>query len=235
MIQSPTQYPEELAQVHVVGRLLESQAAAIVQVHRELRGESLAERLHRCRHLLLADLIVLLFLVPRLQTLPRERSAQEVHEDVPERLHVVAAALLNAQMRIDAGVPRRARQALVLPVRDVRPRPAVAVLLRQPEVDDEDLVAVLPDAHQEVVGFHVAVDEVLVVDVLDARYHLVGEHQDRLLGELAPAEVEQVLETGAEQLHHENVVVALVRPEPLDAGHADTAGQDTVDLQKERH
>ena len=84
MIQSPTQYPEELAQVHVVGRLLESQAAAIVQVHGELGGESFTERLDRRRHLLLADLIVLLFLVPGFETLPRERSAQEVHEDVPE-------------------------------------------------------------------------------------------------------------------------------------------------------
>ena len=135
-------------------------------------------------------------------------------------------------MSVDAGVPCCACQTLVLPVRDVRPRPAVAVLLSQAEVDDEHLVAVLPDAHQEVVRLHVAVDEVLVVHVLDARDHLVGEHQDGLLGELAPAEVEQVLEARPEQLHHEHVVVAFVRPEPLDARHADTAGQDAVDLQR---
>ena len=38
------------------------------------------------------------------------------------------------------------------------------------------------DAHEEVVGFDVSVDEVLVVHVLDATNHLVGQHQHRLHG-----------------------------------------------------
>ena len=133
-------------------------------------------------------------------------------------------------MCVDAGVPRRARQTLVLAVRDVRAGPTVAVLLREAEVDDEHLVAVLTNPHQEVVRLHVPVDEVLVVHVLDACDHLVGQHENGLLGELAPAEVEEVLEAGPEQLHHEHVVVALVRAEPLDARHADTARQDPVHL-----
>ena len=37
-----------------------------------------------------------------------------------------------------------------------------------------------PNAHEEVVGLDVAVDEVLVVDELDAGNHLVGQHQHRL-------------------------------------------------------
>ena len=137
-------------------------------------------------------------------------------------------------MCVDAGVPRRPRQTLILAVRDVRAGPTVAVLLREAEIDDEHLVAVLPDPHQEVVRLHVAVDEVFVVHVLDARDHLVGEHEDGLLRELAPAEVEQVLEAGTEQLHHEHVVVAFVGPEPLDARHADAASEDPVDLSEER-
>lgn len=39
-------------------------------------------------------------------------------------------------------------------------------------------------------------------------HHLVGQQQDCFQTELAGAEVEQVLQTGAQQLHHHNVVVA---------------------------
>lgn len=38
-------------------------------------------------------------------------------------------------------------------------------------------------------------------------YHLVGKQQDRFQTELAGAKVEQVLQTGAQQLHHHDVVV----------------------------
>jgi len=45
-------------------------------------------------------------------------------------------------------------------------------------------------------------------------YHLISQQQDCFQAELAGAEVEQVLQTGAKQLHHHNVVVTL-RPAPL--------------------
>ena len=59
----------------------------------------------------------------------------EVHEDVAERLHVVTSRLFDAEMRVDAGVARRAGEVLVLAVRDVLSRAVVAVLLGQTEVD----------------------------------------------------------------------------------------------------
>jgi len=71
-------------------------------------------------------------------------------------------------VRVDGGVARGARQVLVLAVGDVLVRAGVPVLLGQPKVDDVHKVALLAQAHQEVVGLHVAVDEVLRVDVLDA-------------------------------------------------------------------
>ena len=58
------------------------------------------------------------------------------------------------------------------PVRDMLAGPVVSVLLGQAEVDEEEFVAVAADAHQEVVRLDVAVDEVLVVHVLDATDHL---------------------------------------------------------------
>ena len=69
---------------------------------------------------------------------------------------------------MDAHVARGARQTLVFPIRDVLVRLWVDVLLREAEVDDVDrlvsLVRLPPD--QEVLGLDIAIDEVLLVDVL---------------------------------------------------------------------
>jgi hypothetical protein len=70
----------------------------------------------------------------------------EVHEDVAEALHVVPSALLNAEVGVDAGVARRPRQVLVLPVGDVLVGPRITVLLRQAKVNDVDQVALLTQA-----------------------------------------------------------------------------------------
>ena len=64
-------------------------------------------------------------------------------------------------MCVDAGVARRAGEVLVFPVRYVLVCARVAVLLGQAEVDDVDEVALLAEAHEEVVRFDVAVNEVL--------------------------------------------------------------------------
>ena len=70
-------------------------------------------------------------------------------------------------MGVDGGVAGGAGEVLILTVRDVLVRPGVTVFLGQAEVDDVDQVALLAEAHQEVVGLHVSVDEVLGVDVFN--------------------------------------------------------------------
>jgi hypothetical protein len=66
------------------------------------------------------------------------------------------------------------------------------------------------------------------VDVLDAGDELIGEEQDRLEGELAVAEVEEVFQAGAEQIENHGVVVAL-GAEPADKGDTDAASEGFVD------
>lgn len=68
-------------------------------------------------------------------------------------------------------------EVLVLPIRDVKVRAAVAVLLGQAEVDDVDQVALLAESHQEVVWLDVSVNETPRVDVVDAR-DLQTKHSD---------------------------------------------------------
>ena len=133
-------------------------------------GKAFAQVLDGRGLLLLADLLVLLLVGGRLQALPGQAAAQEVHEDVAQGLEVVAARLLAAEVGVDAHVARGAGQRLALPVRDVLLGLGVAVLLGHAEVDDVDDVGRLGvgSADEEVVGLDVAVDQVLFVDRLHA-------------------------------------------------------------------
>jgi hypothetical protein len=129
---------------------------------------------------------------------------------------------------VDGGVTSGTSQVLVLSVRDVEVGLGVPVLLGETKVNHVDLVAPLADAHEEVVGLDVTVDEALGVDVLDAADELVGEQEDGLEGEFAVAEVEEILEGGAEEVEDHGVVVTL-GAEPSDERNADAASERLVD------
>lgn len=131
-------------------------------------------------------------------------------------------------MGVDGGVTSGTSQVLVLSVRDVEVGLGVPVLLGETKVDHVDLVASLADTHEEVVGLDVTVDEALSVNVLDAADQLVGEQEDGLEGEFAVAEVEEILEGGAEEVENHGVVVTL-GAEPPDEGNADAASERLVD------
>ena len=130
-------------------------------------------------------------------------------------------------MGVDRGITSSAGQVLVLSVRDVEVSLRVPVLLGKTKINDVDLVASLADAHEEVVGLDITVDEGLGVNVLDAGDELVGQQQDRLQGEFTVAEVEEILETGAEEVKDHGVIVAL-GSKPADERDADAAGERLV-------
>ena len=88
----------------------------------------------------------------------------------------------------------------------------------------------LTNPHEEVVGFNVAMNEVLVVNVLESSDHLVSQHEDGFEGETTTAEVEEILQTRSKQIHHKDVVVALVLTKPPDLGDSHSSRQDAVDL-----
>ena len=84
---------EDLAEVRVVGLVIEAEGAGVVEVDGELVGEATAEDLGGGGHLLLHDAVVFLLLGGRLKTLPGEGSTAEVKHDIAEGLHVVTAGL----------------------------------------------------------------------------------------------------------------------------------------------
>jgi hypothetical protein len=102
----------------------------------------------------------------------------------------------DAQVGVDGGITSSSGQVLVLPIRDVEVGLGVTVFLGQSEIDDIDLVAALADAHEEVIRLDITVDEGLGVDVLDAGDELIGQQKNGLQGELAVAEVEEILQAG---------------------------------------
>lgn len=84
---------EDLAEVRVVGLVIEAEGTGVVEVDGELVGEATAEDLGGSRHLLLHDAVVFLLLGGRLKTLPGKGSTAEVKHDITQRLHVVTAGL----------------------------------------------------------------------------------------------------------------------------------------------
>lgn len=85
---------EDLAEVRVVGLVVETKGAGVVEIDGKLVGESTAENLSRGGHLLLHNTVVLLLLGGSLESLPWEGSTAEVEHNVSEGLHVVTARLL---------------------------------------------------------------------------------------------------------------------------------------------
>ena len=168
-------FGKEFAQEIIIGRFLETKFADIIEVDAELLCGShderrqkqpnkviglpqftriaFAEFLYKRRLLLLTDLFVLLLVRRRLEALPRQASAEEVHENVTKRLEIITSRLFCASFRsrnhaqtgnhhtstqvsVDAHVSRGATQTLAFAIRYVLLRLWVAVLLGHSEIHD---------------------------------------------------------------------------------------------------
>lgn len=215
---------EDLAEIAVVGLVVEAQRSSVVEVDGELVGESAAKNLGGSSHLLLHDTIILLLLSSSLQTLPRERTTAEVEHNITQRLHVVTTRLLNTKMGVDGGITGSASQVLVLSVWDVEVGLGITVLLGKTKIDNVDLVSTLPNAHKEVVGLDISVNERLGVDVLNTRNELISKEKDSLQGKFAVAEVEEVFQAGAKKVENHGVVITL-GAKPADKGNTNAAGK----------
>jgi len=226
---SEKQVLQQPTQVGIIRPVLEAQTSAIVQVCHKINWEMLAQNLHRCRHLLLHDFLVLLLLRIRPQALPWQAAAVEIHQNVADSLQIVTATLFDAQMCVNTGITRGTCQTLALPVWDVLLCFGVAILFRETEVDDVHLVGPLTEADQEIVGLDIAVDEILGMHILHAINHLICQHKNGFQTELAIAEAEEVLQGRPQEVDHHDIVVALDSI-PMHIWDAYTSGEDLVKL-----
>lgn len=76
------QVAEDLAEVGVVGLVVESEGAGVVQVDGEFVGEATAKNFSRSGHLLLHNTVVFLLLGSSFQSLPGKRATAEVEHHV---------------------------------------------------------------------------------------------------------------------------------------------------------
>lgn len=100
-------------------------------------------------------------------------------------------------------------------------RLGVTVFLGKTEINDIDLIPTLPNAHQEVVGFDIAVDEGFGMDVLNPGNELICKKQDSLQGEFAVAEVEEIFQTRSQKVEYHSIVVTFCS-KPANKGNADS-------------
>lgn len=211
---------KELAEIVVVGCVFKAEVADVGEVLAKLFGEALAEVLDGGGLLLLTNLFILLLVGSSLETLPRQTTAEEVHEDVTEGLEIVSARLLTSQVGVDTHITGGTGERLALTVGDVLFRLRVSVLLGHAKVNDVNNVGGFGagTTNDEVVGLDVTVNEVSLVYRLDAGEHLLGDHDDGLDGESATAVVEEVFKRRSEEVNDENVVETLLT-EVVDIGY----------------
>lgn len=126
---SDEEVTEDLAEVAVVGLIVETERSSVVEVDGKLVGEATAEDFGRGGHLLLHDTVVLLLLGSSLESLPGKGATAEVKHDITKRLHIVSAGLLNTQVSVDGSITSSSSQVLVLTVRNVEVSLGIPVLL----------------------------------------------------------------------------------------------------------
>lgn len=200
---------EQTAQVVVVGLLFKLKVATVLQVLHELFRNASRQLLDRGLALFVPNFIVLLVFVFSLEALPRQLAFQKVEQNVANRLEVITTRLLDADVRVDRSVAGSSGQGLVITVWNVLACLGVSVSLRKTKIDHVDHRGLIVDANQEIVRFHISVQEVLRVHEFDACNHLLSQHADRLQREATITELKEVLNRRAEQFHDHRLVIAL--------------------------
>ena len=156
---------EEFAKVRIIRFVVEVECTSVVEEDTKFIGETMAEHIGGGGHLLLHNVVVLLLLGSSLEPLPWEGTAEEVHQHVGKGFEIVMAGLLNTQMDVDVSVMSSSSQVFVLPVQDMKVHLWVPEFLCKTEINDIDLIAMFANAHEEVVGLDVSVNEVFGVNV----------------------------------------------------------------------
>lgn len=110
---------EEADASAIVRILLKLERATVFHELTELNGVTSTQLLQRRLNLLLLNVVILFVLAAPRETLPRQRSLDEVKQHVANSLQVVSSGLLNALVRSNGCIPGRSCQILAVLVRDV--------------------------------------------------------------------------------------------------------------------
>jgi len=132
------------------------------------------------------------------------------------------AAPTFSQVCVDAGITQGADHGVGAPI-------GILNLFAQTDVCRVDRIALRADTHEQVVRLDVSVYVLSRMNVLEARNELIREQQHSLQGELPSAVVEEVLQTGSQELECHHPVLAF-RAVPVYSWDAVCAIKVFVDL-----
>ena len=125
----------------------------------------------------------------------------------------------NSQMIIDTSITTSSPEFAILVVGCVDVCFWISILLCKIKINNVYQISKLARTHQEVCGLNVAMDEIFVMDIFDARDKLVGKQENRLYREFSIAKVEEVFQAWVEEIMDHDIVFALL-PIPADAWYA---------------
>lgn len=91
---------QQVLKIFIIGLLFKFQSFGIINEDCELSWESLAQKLGWSRDLLVHYHFVLCFGVFRFHVLPGKDASQQVHQNIPDWLDIVAPRLLNPHVRV---------------------------------------------------------------------------------------------------------------------------------------
>jgi len=83
----------------------------------------------------------------------------------------------------------------------------VLVALGESEVNHVDQSFLVVDAYEEVIWFHISVQEVLLVHKFKSGDHLVGKHAHCLQSQTSTTVLELILKRSAQQFEHHALIV----------------------------
>mmetsp|Transcript_124807 Transcript_124807/g.398988 ORF Transcript_124807/g.398988 Transcript_124807/m.398988 type:complete len:217 (+) Transcript_124807:529-1179(+) len=173
---------EEVPQVVVIRSCLERKAANVPHVGCELLGETFAKVLDGNAQLLVHHHMVLSAFGDILLAiiLPWQAAAQEVEQDVPQRLQIVPSALVNSGVSVDAHEAQRPDRPPALLAVHMLPRARIQPCPDQAKVGEVNGVCTVAKADQEVGRLQVSVEKAHSMHMLQALQHLVGQAKHRL-------------------------------------------------------
>jgi hypothetical protein len=105
----------------------------------------------------------------------------------------------------------------------------VSESLGKPKIDHIDVVLLFANANEEIVWLDISMQKVPRMDEFNSLEHLISKHKHCFERELAFAVVEEVLETGTQEIDDHHVVVSF-NSEPVDVWNSNSSLQDAIEL-----
>eukprot|EP00438_Fugacium_kawagutii_P027960 Skav210839 [mRNA] locus=scaffold543:63222:72338:- [translate_table: standard] len=143
-----------------------------------------------------------------IDALPGELATQKIEKDITNRSQIISATRLRALMQIHCGIAGCTRHSTLLDHWDVSTA-FVTETLGKAKVNDVDLVMLPFGTQDKIAGLDVSMNDLVLVNKLDAVNHLLCHHQNSLQAKLPVTFLhEDIFQRRTQQPHRHDVIFA---------------------------